>query len=77
MTSKINVHSKPLFSSNRLALAHYEAEAKKLESKHGKTLKELFKESEASSKWNEELSEIHTLYNRINVLKLMIKDRHG
>lgn len=66
-----------MFSSNALALAHYEAEAKKLEIKHGKTLKELFKESENSSKWNEELSEVHSLYSRINVLKLMIKDRHG
>lgn len=70
--------NKPLFPSNQVALDHYLEEARKLELKYGKSFEELFFEAENSGKWNDELSEIHSLHRRIQTLKYLVKrDDHG
>jgi hypothetical protein len=65
--------NKPLFPSNQAALDHYLEEARKLELKYGRSLENLWDEAEHSGKWTEELSEIHSLYRRIQTLKALVK----
>ena len=68
-----NFTQKPLFPSNQAALDHYLREVKKIEEKHGRDFEDLWYESECAMKWNEELSEIHSLQSRIRTLQYLVK----